>query len=666
MKIDITQRTARILSHLTAGALALGLTSTAFAQGTAFTYQGRLTDGVNPATGIYDLSFTLYDSVGGAGTVGSPVPKLGVGVTNGLFTVALDFGAGLFNGSARWLEIAAKTNGASTYGTLTPRQALTPAPYALYAPNAGSLSGNVNQTFTGTVSFSPASGPPFAVGSTNAVANLNADLLDGRHAASFWQLGGNAGTTPGVNFLGTTDNLPLELRVNGAQALRLEHAASAGPFAVSYPNLIAGSSSAINSLGSSIGGGAVNQIAGASDFSFLGGGDHNTIAANAAHSFLGGGGGGTIGTNTPYAFLGGGQGNSIQANSRHTFLGGGENNSVAAAAFHSFLGGGAENTIQRGAEESFLGGGYQNQIQTDAAFAVLGGGYGNWIGAEGGMIPGGRGNYVGGMYSFAAGYRAKAPLPGCFVWADANGTDFNTGVANSFNVRATGGLYFVTGLNPDGSPARATILRDGQGIALPAADAPMLTCGSDPFTSGPKAGLGRWGMFMDPKELVIGMPDASVGAHYFDVSGYAADGTRQDLFWVSNNGRAAVNGDLRVSGEITEGSDRNLKENFAPVDSREILEKVAVLPISGWNYKRNKDSRHIGPMAQDFRAAFGLGSEDTSICTVDADGVALMAIQGLNQKVETDNAALRAENAELRARLEKLEQLINARSGGGQ
>jgi len=108
MKTNTTQHTSRFLRHLTAGALALGLTTTAFAQGTAFTYQGRLTEGVNPATGIYDLSFTLYDAAAGVGTVGSPVPKLGVGITNGLFTVALDFGAGLFNGSARWLEIAAK------------------------------------------------------------------------------------------------------------------------------------------------------------------------------------------------------------------------------------------------------------------------------------------------------------------------------------------------------------------------------------------------------------------------------------------------------------------------------------------------------------------------------------------------------------------------------
>ena len=107
-------------------------------------------------------------------------------------------------------------------------------------------------------------------------------------------------------------------------------------------------------------------------------------------------------------------------------------------------------------------------------------------------------------------------------------------------------------------------------------------------------------------------------------------------------------------------------ENIAPINPREVLDKVAALPLSQWNYKTKQNSPHIGPMAQDFKAAFGLGSSDTSICTVDADGVALAAIQGLNQKVESDNAALRAENAELKARLDRLEQLINTRNGGGQ
>jgi len=79
------------------------------------------------------------------------------------------------------------------------------------------------------------------------------------------------------------------------------------------------------------------------------------------------------------------------------------------------------------------------------------------------------------------------------------------------------------------------------------------------------------------------------------------------------------------------------------------------LPLSTWNYKsQNPAVRHLGPMAQDFKAAFNLGESDTGITTVDADGVALAAIQGLGQKVE----ALRAENTDLKVRLEKLERLI--------
>ena len=74
---------------------------------------------------------------------------------------------------------------------------------------------------------------------------------------------------------------------------------------------------------------------------------------------------------------------------------------------------------------------------------------------------------------------------------------------------------------------------------------------------------------------------------------------------------------------------------------------------------------HLGPMAQDFKGAFYPGRDDVSISTLEFDGVALAAIQGLNQKVEKENAALRAENAELRARLEKVEQLLNQKLNGG-
>jgi hypothetical protein len=104
------------------------------------------------------------------------------------------------------------------------------------------------------------------------------------------------------------------------------------------------------------------------------------------------------------------------------------------------------------------------------------------------------------------------------------------------------------------------------------------------------------------------------------------------------------------------GSDRNSKEAFTAINPRAVLEKVSALPITQWRYKAEADgTEHIGPMAQDFHAAFGLnGNDDKHISTVDEGGVALAAIQGLNQKLEET----RTENADLRARLEKLERLL--------
>jgi len=125
-------------------------------------------------------------------------------------------------------------------------------------------------------------------------------------------------------------------------------------------------------------------------------------------------------------------------------------------------------------------------------------------------------------------------------------------------------------------------------------------------------------------------------------------------------------GNARCDGSTwIAASDRNLKQDFAAVDPQAVLDKVASLPIQSWSYKAQPDQKHVGPVAQDFRAAFGLGQDDTSIATVDADGVALAAIQGLNQKVEKENAILRSENVELKARLEKIEQLLERRMNGG-
>jgi hypothetical protein len=117
---------------------------------------------------------------------------------------------------------------------------------------------------------------------------------------------------------------------------------------------------------------------------------------------------------------------------------------------------------------------------------------------------------------------------------------------------------------------------------------------------------------------------------------------------------------LYVNGAVVLTSDRNAKENFTDIRPRDVLEKVAALPITSWNYKQDTSSRHLGPMAQDFYAAFGIGPDDRHITTVDADGVALAAIQGLNQKVEEKDAKI----DDLEKRLKKLEQLLDAKGGG--
>ncbi len=115
-------------------------------------------------------------------------------------------------------------------------------------------------------------------------------------------------------------------------------------------------------------------------------------------------------------------------------------------------------------------------------------------------------------------------------------------------------------------------------------------------------------------------------------------------------------------------SDRNAKKNFQPVNVEGVLEKLAAMPVQSWNYKWESDTNtpHLGPMAQDFKAAFYPGRDDKSISTLEFDGVELAAIQGLNAKMEEENRALRAkiesraaEISALNEKLTRLEMAIN-------
>ena len=124
-----------------------------------------------------------------------------------------------------------------------------------------------------------------------------------------------------------------------------------------------------------------------------------------------------------------------------------------------------------------------------------------------------------------------------------------------------------------------------------------------------------------------------------------------------------TSGNLTVEGSVTatafnSPSDRHIKENFVDVNRASVLERLSRIPISTWNFIGGDGARHMGPMAQDFYAAFGLGTDDKHISTVDADGVAFAAIQELdlrNQALASENASLRGQVNDLAARVSSLE-----------
>ena len=125
------------------------------------------------------------------------------------------------------------------------------------------------------------------------------------------------------------------------------------------------------------------------------------------------------------------------------------------------------------------------------------------------------------------------------------------------------------------------------------------------------------------------------------------------------------------SGSWSSVSDRNAKDAIVPVAGKEILKALAGVALSTWSYKGQGQTRHIGPMAQDFAAAFKVGEDDRTISSVDADGVALAAIQGLNEMVREQKLELEAKEARITAlernlaRVQAVLSILESKSNGG-
>lgn len=403
--------------------------SSSFAQGTAFTYQGRLDVNGTPASGLYDFRFKLYFDPLGNTQVGESYGTNAIPANNGLFMVPIDFGPGTYTGSNFWLEVDVKTNNAGNYNVLSPLQPIKPTPYAVFATTASNLSGtlsagqiegalpagNISGTYSNAVALNNAANSITGrfTGDGANVTNVNAATLNGVTAVGFWQTGGN--NLANGQILGSTNNQSLAIYVGGQQELLIttNPADSANLVGGSPANMvdsgvegsvIAGGGTT-NFLGSpspnhlsanfsAIGGGSGNWIQAGADHSGIVAGWNNTISSNAYESVIAGGENNT--NDSQWASLGGGVGNSIQPNANYSDIGGGADNSIQPFASLSFIGGGFDNLIQTNSNDSVIGGGYANGIQQSDYEATIAGGARNSIqdNSQQSTIAGGFGNVI--------------------------------------------------------------------------------------------------------------------------------------------------------------------------------------------------------------------------------------------------------------------------------
>ncbi|MCA9294332.1 MAG: tail fiber domain-containing protein [Phycisphaerales bacterium] len=427
---------------------------------TAFTYQGRLTNGGLPANGTFDVRFRLLTASSGGAQLGGTQCFDQVAVSKGIFTLTLDFGA-QFNGATRWLEVSVRqdavTGNCSTgaFTTLSPRQAVTGAPQSAIAvqgsrADATPFDITVNGRRSGRYTYATTGGASGFL-SSNYLGGASVNTMSAASVGSVIAGGGSVGI----------NNADLPNSIDGSFA-----AISGGEFNI------------VNAAHAAIGGGFNNTINASASEAFIGGGVSNT--ASGAYNVIGGGSNNM--TSASAATIGGGENNTVSGNGstvgggiscaasnnnttvaggsncraldQYDTVGGGQNNT--ADGFNATVCGGAGNMATSG--QAFVGGGSSNIASQ--VFSTVAGGASNQATGSGATVGGGGANLASGQYStvpggfecqalgsdsFAAGYKSIAGYDGSFVWSDQS-QSFGNGAsrANTFNVRAAGGT-FVSG-----------------------------------------------------------------------------------------------------------------------------------------------------------------------------------------------------------------------------
>jgi hypothetical protein len=601
------------------------------------------------------MEFKLFDAPTGGTQQPQPNPvtvdltaanNSAVTVTNGVFSVQLDFGAGAFPGAARYLEISVRHNSGEAFTVLSPRQQITSTPYAIKSLNAetastattatsfsGSLTGDVTGTQTATV-----------VGSVGGASA--ASVASAASAADAATSGNSAGTIVKRDASGnfSAGTITATLDGNAASATTANTATTASGVSASAGDSVV---AAINAGSSSV---TTAHVAGDVELApsaqqTTGSTNHlinlKLVSTDPVNHKLG-----TPGQNALLSLSASGTYKDNSTHDKERFR---VDNDGSILSVADYTGGinttapieGSGTRFMWYAAKAALRAGQINGTQwDDANIGLYSTAFGenvralgdnaivvgkNSVAANTGTVALGEGHTATGANSVALGYGAStstingSPRLGTFVFSDRsvpltytfNSTSpdiesqFHPTVTNSFNVRAVNGSFFYT------NTALTT------GFIFNSTTATMTLTNS---------------------KLTM-----------------ASDGSTT---LTSNSGGSAGVTLPAGGGSWNNLSDRSMKANFAAVDPRAILRGVLALPISTWNYKSQDASvRHIGPMAQDFFATFKVGEGDKTIATIDPDGVALAAIQGLNEELKDRDARIDALQRQARQQQQQIDGL---------
>jgi trimeric autotransporter adhesin len=324
-----------------------------------------------------------------------------------------------------------------------------------------------------------------------------------------------------------------------------------------------------------------------------------------------------------YATVGGGNNNA--ASEVGATIGGGQSN--VANIYNTTIAGGIQNTAS--GDTSTVGGGFDNTAS--GAYSTVAGGIKNSATGIRSAVGGGGANTVTQNYTtIAGGFENTASGDTATVgggWSNLASGGYGT-IAGGFDNSATGVRSTIGGGESNTtSGAHSTV--GGGGANTASGDFSVvpgglfnIAEGRYSFAAGRLAEATRDGSFVWADGANVRLESTATN----QFSARAAGGFR----FLTNTAHTTGCSLSAGSGSWNCTSDRNMKEQIETVDALAVLEGVAALPISTWNYTtQDATIRHMGPMAQDFAATFGLGEDDTTISMVDADGVSLAAIQGL-------------------------------------